>query len=437
MKICSIVFPLFCLVRSAVAAYDLPHIIPNGIVEDFIDPNKLSEQEFPDASVAEAVPEVMQKPEELAGELESQHLPQVIPGGVVEQLIDPYHLEKSGLADEAIAEAAPESVQETLSQVEETPAIVQEEAKPAEPAVVPEVAAQEEAKPAEAALVPVVAAQEEAKPAEAEVVAEVAVQEEAKPANAEVVSEVVVEEVLHPVMPDEVQATPTLSGGIVEQFADPYKGEQPEASDRSIAASASNEEEIDSKDLGFDSAPCCDPEKKWYFEFKPGYFLFTDKDMQKFYDNGGFTFRFEGGCKVWGPMIVWFDAGYFQKSGKAIGGDHDLDIKLATITLGLKGIYYFNSYAAFYAGAGPRLFMMMMKNDSPYVRGEDNEIGIGGGFDAGFWFFPIPQWKNFFLDLFADYSWKKLKVEADEISSYDFDVDVSGLSVGLGLGIKF
>jgi hypothetical protein len=92
---------------------------------------------------------------------------------------------------------------------------------------------------------------------------------------------------------------------------------------------------------------------------------------------------------------------------------------------------------SFYAGAGPRLFLMMLDNDSPHVRGEDNEIGIGAGFDGGLWLYPIPKWKNFFLDLFADYSWKKLKVEPDEISSSDNDVDVSGLSFGLGLGIKF
>lgn len=187
----------------------------------------------------------------------------------------------------------------------------------------------------------------------------------------------------------------------------------------------------------FDLDPWCDPEKRWYFEIEPGYFWFTDRDMRRFFDDGGFTIRAETGYRFYGPFTVWIDAGYFQKEGTAIGGTEKLEIKLATITLGLKAIYYFNSCVAVYGGVGPRLFMMMMHNDSPFVRGDDNEIGIGGGFDAGFLFFPVPQWPNFFFDAFGDYSWKQMKIEADEISSLDNDINLSSFSVGLGIGIRF
>ncbi len=206
------------------------------------------------------------------------------------------------------------------------------------------------------------------------------------------------------------------------------------------------EEELEeefSSDFCFDHDPYCDPEKKWYFILKPGYYYFSDKSMRKFFDDGGFTIRGEAGCKFWGPLIVWVDGGYFQKSGKALrssddfGGSDDIDLRLATITLGLKYIYSYCSCVSFYLGAGPRLFMMMMENDSPHVRGVDNSIGVGGGFDAGLWLFPVPQWPNLFFDLFADYSWKKLDTEADEISSFDYDTDVSGITMGLGIGVRF
>jgi hypothetical protein len=81
--------------------------------------------------------------------------------------------------------------------------------------------------------------------------------------------------------------------------------------------------------------------------------------------------------------------------------------------------------------------MMLLHNDSPFVRGDDNAIGIGGGFDAGFLISPIPQWPNFFIDLCADYSLKKMKIEPDEISSMDSDIIVSGLTGALGIGIRF
>ena len=191
------------------------------------------------------------------------------------------------------------------------------------------------------------------------------------------------------------------------------------------------------KEIAFDLDPWKDPEKRWYFDLKPGYYYLADPDMRKFFDDGGFTIRGEFGYKFYKPLMVWVDAGYFQKEGYAIGGNHKLDLKLATITLGLKGIHYFNSYVAVYGGLGPRIFMMMLHNDSPFVRSEDNEVGIGGGFDAGFWVFPIPQCPDFFFDAFADYSWKNMSIAPDEISSADSDVDVSGLSVGLGLGVRF
>ena len=190
-------------------------------------------------------------------------------------------------------------------------------------------------------------------------------------------------------------------------------------------------------EICFDDDHYFDPEKRCYFEAKPGYFFFTEGDMRRFFDDGGFAIRGELGYKFWGPLIVWADGSYFQKSGKAIGGTEDIDLKLATITLGLKAIHYFHERGAVYIGAGPRLFMMMMHNYTPFVRGDDNAIGIGGGFDAGFWFFPFPRYPNLFFDLFADYSWKTLEVEEDEISSADSDVNVSGLTGGLGVGVRF
>ncbi len=183
--------------------------------------------------------------------------------------------------------------------------------------------------------------------------------------------------------------------------------------------------------------PCCEPDPRWYFEVKPGYFYFTDHLMRQFYNNGGFSFRAETGYKMWGPFYVWLDGGYFQREGRSLGIPASTKIKIATVTLGLKTIFYLHDRIALYAGAGPRVFMMMLHNSSPFVRGDDNEISVGAGFDAGFWVFPFPFSRNIFIDLFADYSLKKFKIEPDEISSDDFDVNVSGLTFGAGLGIRF
>jgi hypothetical protein len=186
---------------------------------------------------------------------------------------------------------------------------------------------------------------------------------------------------------------------------------------------------------------CCEPDPRWYFTLKPGYYYFTDSTMREFFDNGGFTLRGEAGCRFWGPLAVWMDGSYFHKDGTAIGGTEDISILLGTLTLGLKTIFYFNKAVAFYAGAGPRLFLMILKNDSPFIRSEDNQMCIGGGFNAGFWFFPFANFRNYsrnlYLDLFADYSLGTMRTEEDEFSTEDFDVNVSGITGGLGLGIRF
>lgn len=182
--------------------------------------------------------------------------------------------------------------------------------------------------------------------------------------------------------------------------------------------------------------PCCFIEK-WYFVVKPGYFFIQDGDMRQFFGTGGFTIRGEFDYTLRGPLMLWIDGGYYQETGTAVGGTEKLELQLGTLTVGLKWKIDFSSYGSFYWGIGPRLFLMRLENDSPHVRGEDNAFGIGGGFDAGFWIFPIPKWKNLFLDLYADYSRKEMHIDPDEVSSIDNDVNLSGLSVGLGLGVRF
>jgi hypothetical protein len=147
--------------------------------------------------------------------------------------------------------------------------------------------------------------------------------------------------------------------------------------------------------------------------------------------------RAETGYRFWKPLTVWLDAGYFQKKGHALGGSQELRLKLASMTLGLKGLFYWGNSFAFYASAGPRLFMMLLHNDSTFVRSEDNQISLGGGFNLGFWVFPLPWVRDLFLDLFVDYSWKNMGIDKDENSSFNFDVNVSGLTGGLGLGYRF
>lgn len=179
------------------------------------------------------------------------------------------------------------------------------------------------------------------------------------------------------------------------------------------------------------------PEKNWYFEVKPGYYYFTNSTMRQFFDNGGFTIRGEAGYKLWGPLDLWFDGSYFHKDGHTLESTEGSEMMLATLSLGLKLLWIPKDYLAFYAGAAPRIFLMTLHNDSPFVRSDDNEIGLGAGFQGGFWIMPIPQYRDLFFDFFGDYSWKTMVIEPDEVSSDDYDLDISGISFGVGIGVRF
>jgi len=130
---------------------------------------------------------------------------------------------------------------------------------------------------------------------------------------------------------------------------------------------------------------------RWYFSIKPGYFTFSDGYMRNHFHNGGFMIKAEIDYQVLGPLLVWVDGGCMWKEGQAIGGREKADLKLATLTLGLKGRYSFNDTLAIYGALGPRLFMMLLHNDSPFVRSEDNQVGIGGGICGRDHRFPFCQ----------------------------------------------
>lgn len=184
--------------------------------------------------------------------------------------------------------------------------------------------------------------------------------------------------------------------------------------------------------------PTVDHLDRWYLAFKPGYFYLMDSRGRKIYDNGGFAFRAEADYRVYSDyFLIWFDGSYFTKNGHSLGyKPTDTNLQIGSITLGLKGICFWN-YCALYGGAGPRLFFISVENDSPYVKQHQKKTGIGGGFTAGLLIFPWDRSLGYF-DLFLDYSLKTAHFSNDGKSSIvRHDVSFSGLTAGLGLGVRF
>ncbi len=173
----------------------------------------------------------------------------------------------------------------------------------------------------------------------------------------------------------------------------------------------------------------------WSINLKPGYFYFDDKDLRKIYHTGAYAVHLETNYEdSHSPFALWIDGGYLVKSGRSIGGHSPTKIQSASFTAGLKAFWRFNSTIFWYAGAGPRLFLLWVENDSPFVEKHTSNIGVGGGYVSGFWIFPT---EHFFIDLFLDYSLRRFDRDNDSSASKTYDVHLDGPMAGIGLGLRY
>lgn len=176
--------------------------------------------------------------------------------------------------------------------------------------------------------------------------------------------------------------------------------------------------------------------KGWYAEIKPCYFYPTSHTMKEIFNNGGGSVRGEIGYFFNKTIAAWLDGGYFQETGKAIHADYNVDIRLGSLTLGLKAFGWIQDWCALYAGVGPRAFFLRLHNHSPYVDPYNNKNLIGTGLTGGVWFLPGSN-RNVIIDFFLDLSIGNAHFSHSSKGSEMHNVLVNGLSIGAGLGYKF
>lgn len=176
-------------------------------------------------------------------------------------------------------------------------------------------------------------------------------------------------------------------------------------------------------------------------EAKAGYFYPTDHKFRKIYSGGGvygMEVSYEALCNVY----AWGSVNYFSQDGRSYqeGPDTvDIDtnrtsIEIVPLGFGLK--YLYNScYGDFYVAAGPLATHMHIKDHSPFVIQRINKWGWGGTVKLGANF---DLCDNLYLNVFSDYSYMKMDFHyTDNQRVVRTEADISGISVGAGLGYKF
>jgi hypothetical protein len=134
------------------------------------------------------------------------------------------------------------------------------------------------------------------------------------------------------------------------------------------------------------------------------------------------------------PISFFGQVNYLFSHGCSEGGNQPTHIQLVPITFGLKWIQNIHNNVELYMGIAPRYYFMAIDNNSSYVPNHQNNNGCGAYITAGSFFYPI---KNCMINLFLDYSYMKFKAPCSTSYYESFSTNVSGFSLGGGIGWHF
>lgn len=169
-------------------------------------------------------------------------------------------------------------------------------------------------------------------------------------------------------------------------------------------------------------------------EVKVGYFNFTNYHLRKIYKSGGCDVQLAGTYPLWSIWNIYGAVEYAERSGHSLGGHEKTRIRVFPISLGIKAVIPFCDCVDLYGTIGPRYFFVRQRNHSDYVDKRVHQNGVGGFVGAGILYDFYDCLK---LDLFGEYSFRKLHFSHHKSRVQGHDLDVSGYCVGLGLGYTF
>ena len=162
-----------------------------------------------------------------------------------------------------------------------------------------------------------------------------------------------------------------------------------------------------------------------------GYFYPTSDKFRQIYQENALY-----GGEITVPLpkrwALWASADYYKTKGHSIGLNDPTNINLVPLGLGVKYILPLGSMTQFYVGAGACYLFLNVHNDSPFVKEHVHLNGWGWVAKTGLMMNLSDRW---FLNLFADYMDKQFTTHPT--SGQKVKVNVSNVSVGLGLGYKF
>ena len=169
-------------------------------------------------------------------------------------------------------------------------------------------------------------------------------------------------------------------------------------------------------------------------EVKAAYYYPLDSHFRNIYSETG-LYSIETSVQTWDQLYSFASLGYLYTSGrsKGNGGGDRTTFEMIPIGLGLKYLFE-TKYINPYLGLGMVVAYTDIDNHSKYVKRNQSKWGVGGLIKSGFLTYLNSQW---FLDLFLDYTYLKIDFNDHPNNVVNHKADISGLSIGGGIGYKF
>ncbi|HEX2579238.1 MAG TPA: hypothetical protein VHK67_02415 [Rhabdochlamydiaceae bacterium] len=167
-------------------------------------------------------------------------------------------------------------------------------------------------------------------------------------------------------------------------------------------------------------------------EFKAGYFFFSSSNMRKVYDRGGLDLQLSGAFPIYRYLRIYGSVEYMEKSGRSLGEHERTSFWALPLSLGLQPVFPVSCYCDYYFTLGPRYVFAWVYNHFSTVPKHIKANNIGGFANTGFQFIIS---KHFLLDIFAEYSYVRLKINPSTAERQN--VQSGGYVFGGALGYAF
>ncbi len=162
------------------------------------------------------------------------------------------------------------------------------------------------------------------------------------------------------------------------------------------------------------------------FKVRAAAFIHSSKLFRRIYKPVGPCVELEYAHCLSEHTDVWANGDYFYSRGRSIGLKSRTRINIANFSFGIKYCNQFHECHSVYIGVGPSFGKTWLKNDVFCGCSKISKHAIGAVFKAGV---NCDFRRRGFVDFFADYLYQPVH--------FPQKVDIGGLKVGLGLGVRF